>query len=181
VSISLVARRYAAALREIGEELRQLDTLNTEISNVAELYEGSAELRIALESPLVDHASKRAIVATLAKRLAVGQIAQNTLALLVDRRRIKTLPAIAKFLREMTDKKRGVLRAEVTTAVPCSDDYYERLKVQLEKMTGKTVVVERQVDPQIISGVVTRIGDRVFDGSVRTRLQTMRDMLMPSA
>jgi F-type H+-transporting ATPase subunit delta len=101
--------------------------------------------------------------------------------LLVDRRRTKTLPYVARMLRELADARKGVVRAEVTTAVALADAYYARLQAQLEKMTGKRVVVDRVIDPTLIAGVVTRIGDRIFDGSLRTRLQSLKDSLMPTA
>jgi F-type H+-transporting ATPase subunit delta len=100
--------------------------------------------------------------------------------LLVDRRRAKTLPYLARALRELADASKGVLRAEVTTASSLSDEYYAKLQAKLEKMTGKRVVVDRRVDPSIIGGVVARIGDRIFDGSLHTRLQSLRDVLLPN-
>jgi F-type H+-transporting ATPase subunit delta len=92
-----------------------------------------------------------------------------------------TLPYVARFLRELADARKGVVRAEVTTAAPLSEAYYGRLQAQLEKMTGKKVVVDRKTDPLLIAGVVTRIGDRILDGSLRTRLQSIKDSLMPPA
>jgi F-type H+-transporting ATPase subunit delta len=98
---------------------------------------------------------------------------------MVDRRRTRALPYVARWLRELADERQGLLRAEVITAAPLSDAYYGRLQSQLETMTGKRVVVDRRTDPSVIGGVVTRIGDRVFDGSLRTRLQSLRDALLP--
>jgi F-type H+-transporting ATPase subunit delta len=86
---------------------------------------------------------------------------------------------VATYLREQADKRRGVLRAEVTTATPLSDAYYERLRAALEKSTGQKVVVDRRLDPALVAGVVTRIGDRILDGSLRTRLQSLKDALLP--
>ena len=104
---------------------------------------------------------------------------RNTLQMLLERRRIQTLPYVASYLREQADKRRGVLRAEVTTATPLSDAYYERLRLQLEKTTGQKVVVDKKTDPALVAGVVTRIGDRILDGSLRTRLQSLKDALLP--
>jgi F-type H+-transporting ATPase subunit delta len=106
---------------------------------------------------------------------------RHVLQMLIDRRRIKTLPYVSQYLRELADAKKGILRAEVTTAVPLSDAYYGRLQQQLEKMTGKSVVVDRRTDPTLVAGVVARIGDRIFDGSLRTRLQSLKDALLPQA
>ncbi len=180
MSVSIVARRYATALLELGVETGLLDSIASEMDDVAAAYAASAELRAALENPLVALDAKRAVIRDIAAQLGVGETTRHTLLLLVDRRRVKTLPQIARFLREMTDAKKGVLRAEVTTAAPLGDAYYERLRAQLERMTGKKVVVDKKHDPSLIAGVVTRIGDRIIDGSLRSRLQSMKDALLPS-
>ena len=180
MSFSIVARRYAQALLELGIEQHDLERQVEEIASVASVWDESHELRNAVENPLVAHPAKRAVMGEVATRLGVSPTTRNLLLLLVDRRRSKTLPAIARWLRELADARKGVVRAEVTTAAPLGDAYYERLRAQLEKMTGKRVVVDRRTDADLIGGVVTRIGDRIFDGSLRTRLQTMRDVMMPS-
>lgn len=173
-----VARRYAKAIVEIGRETGSLDALVEEIVAVAQVYEGSRELRSALDNPLVPRDAKRAILGDIGSQLGLSQTAQHTLFLLQDRRRMRVIPGIAQILKEMTDLERGVVRAVVTTAVTLSEDYYARLQGQLEKMTGKRVVLDRREDPEIIAGVVTRIGDTVVDGSVRARLNEMRNTLL---
>lgn len=177
----VVARRYAKALLELGTELGQLDALVEEIGAVAASYEGSAELRAALENPLLSYAVKKSIVTDVAQAIGLSQMALNTVHLLNDRRRMPALPGIAKLLREMSDKKKGLLRAEVVTAAPLSDAYYARLKQQLEKMTGRSVVLDKREDPSILAGVITRIGDTVYDGSLRSRLHEIKHALLPSA
>jgi F-type H+-transporting ATPase subunit delta len=179
VSVSLVARRYATALLEIGGDSGILDSIVADLTNAAAAYEASVDLRSALENPLVTHEAKKAVVAEIAQTLGIGEVARHTLQLLVDRRRVPTLPYIARFLHELNDAKKGLLRAEVTTATPLADAYYIRLQAQLEKMTGKKVAIDRKVDASIIAGVVTRIGDRIYDGSVKSRLVSMKDTLLP--
>jgi F-type H+-transporting ATPase subunit delta len=181
MSVSIVARRYAQALLELGAEGETLDRLVEELSSVAQAWEASPELRNALENPLVAHAMKKAVMTELADQIGATATTRHALLLLVDRRRIQALPYVARFLRELADARKGIVRAEVTTATQLSDAYYERLQAQLEKMTGKKVVVDRRTDPALIAGVVTRIGDRILDGSLRTRLQSIKDSLMPDA
>jgi F-type H+-transporting ATPase subunit delta len=181
VSVSIVARRYAKALLELGVEEGTLDKLVDEMTTLAQAWETSAELRNAVENPMVPIEMKKAVVGELAAQIGATATTRNTLLLLVDRRRMKTLPHLAAYLRELGDARKGVLRAEVTTAAPLSDAYYARLQAQLEKMTGKKVVVDRKTDADLIAGVVTRIGDRILDGSLRTRLQSIKDSLMPQA
>jgi F-type H+-transporting ATPase subunit delta len=181
VSVSIVARRYAQALLELGVEQGILDKMVDDVATVAAAFESSHELRNALENPMVPHAAKKAVMAELCDQIGAAPITRNALQLLVDRRRTKALPYIARMLRELADLRKGIVRAEVTTAVLLADAYYGRLQAQLEKMTGKRVVVDKRTDPTLIAGVVTRIGDRIFDGSLRTRLEAMKDALLPQA
>jgi F-type H+-transporting ATPase subunit delta len=181
VSVSIVAHRYARALLELGVEGGTLDRLVEELSTVAQAWGASSELRNALENPLVTHAMKKAVMTELSDQIGATSTTRHALLLLVDRRRTKTLPYVAGFLRELADARKGIVRAEVTTAAPLSDAYYQRLQAQLEKMTGKKVVVDRKTDPSLIAGVVTRIGDRILDGSLRTRLQSIKESLLPVA
>jgi F-type H+-transporting ATPase subunit delta len=93
---------------------------------------------------------------------------------------LHALPAIAQLLREMSDAKQGILRAEVTTAVRLSDAYYAKLQAQLEKMTGQRVAIDKREDPSILAGVIARIGDRVYDGSLRSRMTELGQSLLPN-
>ncbi|HEY2514980.1 MAG TPA: ATP synthase F1 subunit delta [Polyangiaceae bacterium] len=176
-----VARRYAQALIELGAESGQLDALVEEISAIAASYESSPELQDSLENPLFPHAVKKNILSDLAQTIGLGQTTRNALFLLNDRRRMRVLPGIARLMREMNDKKKGLLRAEVVTATALSEAYYGRLQQQLEKMTGKKVVLDKREDPTILAGVITRIGDTVYDGSLRSRLHEIKHALLPSA
>ena len=177
MSVSIVARRYAQALLELGVEQWQLDRVVEEVAAIAAAWESSADLRNAVENPLVSHAAKKAVIVDLAERISATATVRDTLLLLVDRRRMKCLPYLARMLRELADARRGMVRAEVTTAVPLSDAFYARLELRLEKMTGKRVAIDRKTDASLIAGVVTRIGDRIIDGSLRTRLLSIRDAM----
>ncbi len=179
MSVSIVARRYARALLELGVEQGELDAIVEQMSELAVAWEESPELRNAIENPLVAHAVKKNVIGALADRIGASQTTRHAVLLMVDRRRAQALPYVAQTLRELADARKGLVRAEVTTAAPLSEAYYGRLQVQLEAMTGKRVVVDRRTDPTLIAGVVTRIGDRILDGSLRTRLQSLRDALMP--
>jgi F-type H+-transporting ATPase subunit delta len=175
-----VARRYAKALFELGVDAGTLPSVVSEVTSLADAYSESSELRIVLDNPLVAYNAKRAILVDLAEKGQISTIVKNSLLLLSDRRRLHLLPAIAQLLKEMGDAREGVVRAEVTTAARLPESYYEKLGKQLEKMTGKRVVVDRREDPSLIAGVVTRIGDMVIDGSLRARLDEMMTALLPN-
>jgi len=175
-----VARRYAKAIFEIGVETNTLPVLVDELATLAATYDGSPELRRALDNPLVAHDAKKGILRDIADRAGVSTVAKHALLLLGDRRRLHALAGIAQLLRELSDAKQGVLRAEVTTAVRLSDAYYAKLQAQLEKMTGQRVAIDRREDPSILAGVIARIGDRVYDGSLRSRMTELGNALLPN-
>jgi F-type H+-transporting ATPase subunit delta len=176
----VIARRYATALLELGTESGQLDSLVEELHRAAQAYETSPELRSALANPLIAVEAKKAILSELGQRLGLGQASRNTLAMLLDRRRIQALPAIAARLREMADEKRGILRAEVLTAMPLPEEYFTQLQQQLERVTGRRIALDRKLEPALICGVVARVGDTVYDGSLVARLRQMKETMLPN-
>ncbi len=176
----VIARRYATALLELGTESNQLDALVDELGRAAEAYTASSELRTALADPLISIQVKQSIVQEIGQRLNLGQVTKNALGLLLDRRRIAALPAIAQRLREMADEKKGIVRAEVLTAMPLPEEYFTQLQQQLERVTGRRVALDRKLDPSLICGVVARVGDTVYDGSLVARLRQLKDTMLPN-
>ena len=176
----VIAQRYATALLELGLETRELDSLVDEVQRAARAYAGSDDLRRVLADPLIPALAKQQIVLEIAAGLGLGQTAKNALALLVDRRRIQALPAIAERLRELADERRGVVRAEVLTAMPLPEEYFTQLQQQLERVTGRRIALDRKLDPSLISGVVARVGDTVYDGSLVSRLKKLQETMLPN-
>jgi F-type H+-transporting ATPase subunit delta len=178
VSIEAVAARYAQALYELGVEQNNLPTLTDEIRRVSEVYAGSDELRAVIENPIIEAGARKAIVSEVLTRLGVGALTQNAVNLLAERRRLLVLPHLAKGLARLADQRANIVRVTVTTAAALPEGYFTRLKEQLETSLGKKVILERQLDPSLLGGVVTRIGDRIIDGSLKSRLQRMRQTLL---
>jgi len=176
----VIAKRYATALLDLGNETNQLDQLVEELQRVADAYQASPDLRAAFEDPHVSPQAKKGILGDIADRVSASATTKNAVGLLLDRRRIRALPAIAAKLREMADLKRGILRAEVHTAMPLPEEYFGKLQRELERITGRRVALDRKLDPSLICGVVVRVGDRVYDGSLVTRLRQMKDSLTPT-
>ena len=175
-----ISRRYARALMDIGEAEGNLDALVSDVRKVSAVYEQSHDLRVAVESPLVALPAKQAILRELCEKLSVGPTARNALLLLGDRRRFQLLPEIVTMLREMNDAKKGIVRAEVTTAVALSEGFYGKLQSTLERLSNKKVVLDKKHDPALIGGVVLRIGDLVLDSSLKTRLDGLKQALLPN-
>lgn len=175
-----VAKRYARALFQIGEEHRSLEQIASEVEALAATWSASGELRNVLQNPLFPTAKRREILRAVIGRLGLGEMVGNAAMLLLDRSRLRSLPDIARALRSLADDREGKIRAEVVSAVPLPDAYFERLRARLESMTGRRVVLERRHDPSLIAGLVARVGDRLYDGSARTRLAEIREALMES-
>jgi F-type H+-transporting ATPase subunit delta len=173
-----VSRRYARALFQIGVDSGTFEALGQELSDLAEVFAGSVELRQTLENPSFKPSEKRAILEKLLPRVAPSRTVQSFALLLLERGRIAALPSIARAYRELVDGHTGRVRATVVSAQPLAAGDLDRVRQALEKRTKKKVLLESQVDPSLIGGLVARVGDLVLDGSVRTQLATLRQKLL---
>jgi len=173
-----VARRYARALFGIGVDGRRFEALGAELTELATLWNDSDELRQALENPVFRPEQKRAVLESILPRVAPTPEVQRFVLLLLDRRRIMLLPAIARAYRDLTDAELGQVRAEVTSAQELAPATLDRVRRSLEQRTGKKVIVTSKVAPELIGGLVARVGDLVLDGSVRTQLDDLRNRLL---
>jgi len=173
-----VARRYARALFGIGVDAGKFEALGEELGELATLWSESDELRQALENPVFRPEQKRAVLQSILPKLAPTPEVQRFVLLLLDRRRIVMLPAIARAYRDLTDAYIGRVRAEVISAEELSPATLDRVRRSLEQRTGKKVLIHSTVDPALIGGVVARVGDLVLDGSLRTQLDDLRARLL---
>lgn len=178
MSWETVAKRYAQAIFELGIESSSVASLTDEVKQMAHVYETSADLRGILDNPLVSEGDRQAVIDELAARMGLSATGKNTLGLLAERRRMPALPAIAKELGRLADERAGILRGTVTSATPLTETYFHKLQREVERLTGKKVLLERHQDPGLIAGLVVRIGDRIIDGSARARLEQVREQLL---
>lgn len=177
MSNSAVAERYGRAIFELAEEAGQAAGLTQQLANFAAAYTLSPELRAVLSNPLVDQSQRDAVLKEIAARLGLSPLATTAVRYVASRRRMSSLPEIARRLGSLADEKAGVVRASVTSAGQLSESYYEKLKTELEGLTGRKIILERRQDPSLIAGVVTRIGDNTIDGSVRGKLDQLERQL----
>jgi F-type H+-transporting ATPase subunit delta len=175
-----LARRYARALLDIGISKNVYEQLGKDMDELAALYAGSRDLTEALTNPVFPMARRRAVLESVIERVSVSPITRNFLLLLLDRERMPYVPAIARELRLMVDERAGRVRAVVTSAKPLSAEHIASIQTALEKASGKKVILEKREDPNLLGGVVAKVGDVVYDGSVRTQLETMRERFLAS-
>lgn len=181
MSEGAVVQRYARALFEIGLETGQLGSLTEQIRAVADLWQGSRELRTALDDPSLDEGRRQSLIGELAARLGISGPALGALRIMATRQRLAALPGVARELTRLGDEHQGLVRVSVRSAAFLPDSYYENLVQKLEATTGKRVVLEKYEDPTLIGGVVLSIGDSIIDGSIRGRLQQLERRLLAGA
>lgn len=173
----IIAERYAEALLAIGLERKSHEQLGRELERVADLFRQSAELRELFRNPKFDADARKHVLHDLLQRVMVSPVLRNFLNLLVDRDRIGHLDAIADRFHTLSDERSGRIRAEVVSAQPLGPAEQARLRTTLQRVTGRQVVLQEKLDPSLLGGVVTRIAGRVYDGSVRSQLEAMRNRL----
>jgi F-type H+-transporting ATPase subunit delta len=177
MSTGSLARRYARALLELANEQRQVDRVKKELEELSAMWVSSTELRELFGNPQFGAQARKAALTEIITRAGVSPLVRNAVLYLADHGRILALADIARAFGELAEKAAGTVRAEVTSAAPLSESYYLQLQRALEQATGKRVAIERKTDASLIAGVVTKVGDQVFDGSVRTRLAELKETL----
>lgn len=173
------AKRYAKALFDVAlEEKADLAQIDRDMASVADMFDGNRDLLTMATRSNVPSATRDRMVAALTTKLALGPHVSKLFALLAGKNALEITPEVAAAFHERLLAHQNLVRAEVTSAVPLTQEKTRQLEDSLSKVTGKKVEVSVSVDPELLGGVVTRIGSTVYDGSVRTQLKHMRDRLV---
>jgi len=176
------ATRYARALFDVARKESDVQQAGRELSGFAQLVAGNELLARVLENPAIPVPRKRAVVEQLlARGGAMSSVVAKLLLLLADRDRLAILPDLARAYEARLMEEAKVVRAQLTTAVEIPGDRVEALRHGLARATGRQVQIETQVNPAIIGGAVARIGSTVYDGSVTTQLQKVKERLVAAA
>jgi len=168
------AHRYAKALFGLAEDDHRHREVRDELGKLSSLFAESRELREALLTPLHPASDRKAALRQIADRISVSPLVKNFLSYLIDQRRLIDFEAIAAAYGELADEAEGLLTAEVISASPLDDRRKDRLRRALSERTGREVRLEIEVDPALIGGAIAKVGDLVFDGSLRTQLGQLR-------
>jgi F-type H+-transporting ATPase subunit delta len=173
---SAVANRYARALVDIvmapGSPLQPEDAL-AQLRGVEGLLQESQELRTALATPAIQTSRKRAVMADLLARIGGSPLIRNFIYVVINHRRIGIIGDIREAFELQLDERLGFVRAEVSSAAPLDAPQSAGLESELSKLTGKRMRLRFDVDPELLGGVVARIGSTVYDGSVRGELRQL--------
>ena len=172
-----IARRYAKALLLIGKEDGKTETYREELAGFSAFIERERTLEQAINNPLYNAAGRKKVLETIIEKMALSGIMKSFLTLLFDKGRFIYLNSINDFYQKLADELKGIARASLVSASELSSDTVEKIRTTLSKRTGKEVILEVEEDSSLIGGIVTRIGDLVLDGSIKTQLLNMRESL----
>jgi len=172
------ARRYARALFGLAQDDRRVREIRAEFDNFAELMAESAELRDALLTPLHPVLQRKAVLDAIMEREGASRLLRNFFAFLVDQRRLVDFSGVRDEFSRLADDASGLMTAEVVSASPIDDRRKDRLRRALSERTGHEVRLAIRIDPGLIGGAIAKVGDVVFDGSLRTQLSQLRANLM---
>jgi F-type H+-transporting ATPase subunit delta len=172
-----IARRYAKALLLIGKEDDQVEAYREELQRFANLVDEQQDLNQAITNPLYDAAGRRQLVRALIEKLGLSKIMASYLMLLFDKGRIGYIGDIDDFYQKLADELKGIARATLVSAATLPSETIEKIRAGLSQKTGKKVMLEVEQDPNLIGGIVTKIGDFVIDGSVKTQLSNIKESL----
>ena len=171
------AHRYAKALFGLAQDEHRHREIRAEIEKLEGLFEGNSELSDALLTPRHPAEERKAALRAIASGASISPLVQNFLSYLIDQRRLVDFSGIVVAYGQLADEAEGLVTAEVVAASPLDDRRKDRLRRALSERTGQEVRLEIEIDPSLIGGAVAKVGDLVFDGSLRTQLGQLRNSL----
>lgn len=165
--------RYATALFDLAREAKSLDAVSASLGTLRASLAESTDLRMLTTSPMIDRISATRTIAAVADAIGLDGLTKNFLGVLAHNRRLAALPAIIRDFAKLTAAQRGEITAEVTSAHPLDADQQIQLKAKLRAGLGADAALILNVDPEILGGLVVRVGSRMVDSSLRTKLNTL--------
>ena len=174
-----VAKRYAEAFIDVAVEANAVDALGADLTKVtAALRANDGQLADALSSPVFSNEERANVLKAVLPMLQIQPLTANLLNVVGDNKRFSAFNLISEHYQALADEKNGRVRATVVTAEAMSPQLENEVKAALETATGKTVLIEHSIDASLIGGMVARVGGTVYDSSLRTRLEQLKQTLV---
>ncbi len=173
---TILARRYAKALFSLGKENGESKKYSESLAAIAELYHEDAILD-AIVNPLYPLEVRQIVMTKIGESAGGDSILLRFLTLLVEKKRADILPEIATQIKAMADEEENICHGSVVSAVELDEELKGKVRETLERITGKTVMLETSVDPSIIGGIVAKVGDLVLDGSIKAQLHGLKEVI----
>ena len=169
-----IARPYASALFEVASDQKAVAKIETALDTLGALIGESADFRRFLRTPVITHDEKAPVVDAILEKAGAEPIIANFIKTVAKHGRLFALPQMISAFKELSAEARGEMTAEVTSAAPLSKAQLKTLADTLKSEIGKTVTLDTHVDPDLIGGLVVKVGSRMIDSSLRTKLTAMK-------
>lgn len=181
MSVETVARRYASALADVVIKSGEKDVVQSELKTWEEMLRSNSDLYNAFYNPAIAHNSKEKVLETLLAKSGPSRTTANFLRILLRNNRLTEINAINEKFDSVLDERSGVVSASVTSSRQLSEGEKNELKANLAKLTGgKEIKIDYKIDENIIGGAITRVGSTVYDGSVKTQLELLKNQMIKS-
>ncbi len=175
---SNVARRYAQAFFAVAGEEKRYEEYYQELHRFTALMADNRNLKDFFDNPMFHKADKKVVLNKLLQMLDLSRRAADFIRLLIEKGRISRIEEIEESYRQLMDQALGIARVQVKTAFSLKPEMSASLKQALESLTGNKVEMQVEEDPALLGGIVVRVGDKLYDGSVRIQLENMRKLLV---
>lgn len=176
-NVSGVAERYATAVFELAREAGNLETLEADVAAIDQALADSEDLRHLIDSPIYSRDATRDAIGKVAEGMGLSTSTANTLRLMATKRRLAVLPTMLAGLKEMIADAKGEVSADVRSATPLSDAQRAKLAETLKAQVGRDVKMNVAVDESLIGGLVVKLGSRMIDTSIATKLARLRNSM----
>lgn len=169
-----LARRYSAALFELADEKHALDAVAGDLAALSRMIADSDDLKSLISSPLMKRADQARAIAAIMSAAQLSELTRRFVGLVAANRRLFALPGIIKAFHKMLADRRGEMTAEVTAAHPLTPAQQASVSEAIKRVVGGKVAIDVKVDPSLLGGLIVRVGSRMIDGSVKTKLQKLQ-------
>jgi len=178
MSVETVSRRYATALADVVIKKGEVSPVQAELKSWEELINSNSDLQTAFRNPAISHANKEKVLESLIEKTQPTRTTANFLRVLLRNNRLSEINEINERFANILEERSGVVSAQITSARELSKTEKAELTANLQKLTGKTINLNFETNAQIIGGVITRVGSTVYDGSVKTQLENLKQQMI---
>ena len=172
-----IAERYATAVFELAKEDGSIATIESDLSALSTAISESDDLSALIASPIYSREEQAAAITAIAAKMGLGATMANTLTLMASKRRLFVVPALMQSLRAKIAEDKGEVTADVVSATALSASQSKKLAASLKATTGKTVTINATVDESLIGGLIVKVGSKMIDTSIRSKLNSLQNAM----
>ncbi|QUJ78028.1 F0F1 ATP synthase subunit delta [Sulfitobacter albidus] len=172
-----IAQRYATAVYDLAREANKVKAIEGDLTALNEAMSASDDFRNLIHSPVYTRDEQGAAISAIAKKMKLSPIMANTLALMATKRRLFVLPQLVQTLRAIIAEANGEVTADVTSAKALTKTQADKLAKSLKASTGKTVTLNQSVDESLIGGLIVKVGSKMIDTSIRSKLNSLQNAM----